>query len=63
LGRNALRRRCQNALVAQLSNVKTGPGVDIALRRVVLGFRVIAVLWLSLLAIVVLVTGDPGLAP
>ncbi len=50
-------------LVAQLTDVETGPGVDVALRRVVLGFRVVAALWLGLLAIVVLATSDPRPRP
>jgi signal transduction histidine kinase len=45
--------------VAQPADVETNLGVDVALRRVLLGFRVVAALWLGLLAIVVVATGDP----
>jgi signal transduction histidine kinase len=50
-------------LVAQRTDLETGPGVDVALRRVLLGFRVVAAVWLGLLAVVVLMTGDPRPRP
>ncbi|MGH8895778.1 MAG: sensor histidine kinase [Egibacteraceae bacterium] len=49
--------------MAQRTDLESGPGVDVALRRVVLGFRVVAAVWLGLLAVVVLATGDPRPRP
>lgn len=45
--------------MAQPPDLETGLGVDAGLQRVVLGFRVVAALWLALLAVVVLATSDP----
>jgi len=52
--------RARMPLVAQRTDVGTDLGVDVALCRVVLGFRVVAALWLGLLAVVVLATDDLG---
>jgi signal transduction histidine kinase len=51
-------RRCDNARVTDSADPSGEPGIERALRRVVLGFRVVGATWLALLGAVVLATTE-----